>query len=122
MPINDNIKFLENIKQGFKRTISWNNYRFEITTQPNNNNSDCLIDPTFRNINRLFVLSFKNGNDDPARIYFDKYYMPSVEIKDFNALTDNKPVFNQPVKNKQKHINNLRMSRNDDYITGNLLD
>ena len=30
---NDNIKFLENIKQGFKRTISWDKYRSEITTQ-----------------------------------------------------------------------------------------
>ena len=34
LSINDNIKFLENIKQGFKRTISWNKYRSEITTQP----------------------------------------------------------------------------------------
>ena len=31
---NDNIKFLESIKQGFKRTNSWNKYRSEITTQP----------------------------------------------------------------------------------------
>ena len=31
--INDNIKFLENIKQGFKRRI-WNNYRPERITQP----------------------------------------------------------------------------------------
>ena len=31
--INDNIKFLENIKQGFRRTISWNRYRSEITAQ-----------------------------------------------------------------------------------------
>ena len=29
---NDNIKFLENIKQGFIKTISWNKYRSEITT------------------------------------------------------------------------------------------
>ena len=71
--INDNIKFLENIKQGFKRTISWNKYRPEITTQTKNNNLDYLIDPTFRNINRLFVPSFKNGNDDPTRDSFDKY-------------------------------------------------
>ena len=56
LSINDNIKFLENIKQGFKRTISWNKYRSEITTYPKNNNLDYLIDPTFRNINRLFVL------------------------------------------------------------------
>ena len=59
LPINDNIKLLENIKQGFKRTISWNKYRSETTTQPKNNNLDYLIDPTFRNINRLFVLSFR---------------------------------------------------------------
>ena len=30
--INDNIKFLENINQGFKRTIPWNKYRSEITS------------------------------------------------------------------------------------------
>ena len=47
LSINDNIKFLENMKQGFKRTISWNKYRSEITTQPKNNNLDYLIDPTF---------------------------------------------------------------------------
>ena len=45
--INYNIKFLENIKQGFKRTISWNNFRSEITTQPKKNNMDYLIDSTF---------------------------------------------------------------------------
>ena len=89
-PINDNIKFLENIKQGYKRTISWNKYRSEITTQPKNNNLDYLIDPTFRSINRLFVLSFKNGNNDPTRDSFNKYCMTLVEIKDFNALIDRK--------------------------------
>ena len=88
LSINNNNKFFENIKQGFKRTISWNKYRSEIITQTKNNNLDYLTDPTFRNINRLFVLSFKNGNDDLARNSFDKYYMPLVEIKDFNALVD----------------------------------
>ena len=32
--VNDNIKFLESTKQGFKITISWNKYRSEIITQP----------------------------------------------------------------------------------------
>ena len=89
LSINDNIKFLENIKQVFKTTISWNKFRSEITTQPQNNNLDYLIDPTFRNINRLFLLSLKNGDNDPTRDLFDKYYMPLVEIKDFNVLIDN---------------------------------
>ena len=48
-------------------------YRSEIKTQPKNNNLDYLIDPVFRTINRLFVLSFKNGNDDSTRSSFDEY-------------------------------------------------
>ena len=54
----------------------------------------------------MFVLSFKNGNDDPSRDVFDKYYMPLVEIKDFNALIDNKP-FDEPVKAKKKRMKNV---------------
>ena len=116
LSINNNIKFLENIKQGFKRTISWNKYRSEITTQPKNNNLDYLINPTF-------VLSFKNGDNDPERGSFHKYYMLLVETKDFNVLIDNKPCFDQTVKNKQETYEKLiDMSRNDDYTTGYLLD
>ena len=43
-----------------------------------------MIDPTIRNINRLFVLSFKKSDNDPTRDFFGKYYMSLVEIKDFN--------------------------------------
>ena len=59
LSINDNIKFLANIKQGFKRKISWNKYRSGITPQQQKKKKkkslDYLIDPAFRNINRLFV-------------------------------------------------------------------
>ena len=98
LSINDNIKFLENIKQGFKRTISWNKCRSEIMIQPKNNNVDYMIYPTFRNINRLLVLSFKNGDDDLTRDSFAKYHMTLVEIKDYNELTYNKAFFDQPIK------------------------
>ena len=117
LTITDNIKLLKNIKQGFKRTISWNKYRSETTTQTEN------IDTTFRNINRLFELSFKNGDDHPTRNSFDEYCMSLVEIKNFNALNDSKPFFDQPVKNKQEAYEKLiEMSRNNDYTTGNILD
>ena len=102
LSINDNINFLENIKQGFKRTISWNTYRCEIRTQTKNNNLDYLIDLTIRSINRLFVLSFKNGNDDPTRNSFDKYYMSLVEIKDFNTLIFDHSVNKKRMKNLLK--------------------
>ena len=81
LSINDSIKYLENIKQEFQGTISWNNYRSEVTAQPKNNNLNYMIEPSLRNINRLYVLRFKNGNNDLARDSFDKYYMPLAEIK-----------------------------------------
>ena len=102
--------------------MSWNKYRSEITTQPKNNNFDYMIDLTFRNVDRMFVLSFKNGDNDPARNSFE--FMPLVETKDFNALDDNKLLFFfQPTKDKQKVYKKLvETSRNNDYTTGNLSD
>ena len=82
-----------------------------------------MIDPAVRNINRLFVISFKSNNDDPSRDSFDTYYIPLVEIIDFNGLIDNKPIFDQPAKSKQEAYEKLvEMQRNDDYTTGNVLD
>ena len=78
-----------------------------------------MSDPTSWNNNRLFVLSFKKDNDDPTRDSFD---MPLVEIIDFNALIDNKPVFDQPVKSKQAYEKHIKMSRNNDDTRRNLLD
>ena len=54
----NDIKLLEQLKSGFKRTIKWNKYRSQMTVQPQNNNLNYLIDPTFTNVNRLFVLLF----------------------------------------------------------------
>ena len=49
--------------------------------------------------------------------------MPLLEIKDCNALIDNKPFFYQPVKNKQEAYEKLvKVLKNDDCIAGNLLD
>ena len=69
---------ISHIKQRFKTAIPWDKYRSEITAQSKNDNLDYLIDPTFRNINRLFVLTFKIGNNDPTRDSVNKYYMPLV--------------------------------------------
>ena len=51
----NNIKLLEQLKSGFKRTITWNKCRSQITFQPQNNNLNYLIDPAFANVNRLFL-------------------------------------------------------------------
>ena len=119
LSINYNIKFLENIKHGFERTISCNKYWSEVTTQPKNKNLGYMINPTFKNINRSFVPSFKNGENDPTRNYFDNYYMPFVEIKDFNELIDNKPLF---WSNRKKQTKTCWIVKKWWLYTGNLLD
>ena len=83
----DDNNFLEQLKSGFKRTIKWNKYRSEMTNQTKTNHLNHLIDPTFTKVNRLFVLLFENEEN---RISSSKYYVPKVEIKDFNVLVDGK--------------------------------
>ena len=56
----DETKILEQLKQEVRREVSYNKYRCEITTQTPSCNLNYIIDPTFSNINRLFILSFKN--------------------------------------------------------------
>ena len=74
LPKENDIKLLEQLKLGFKRTIKWNKYRSQMSVQNNNNNLNYLIDPTFTNVNRSFVLSFQrieeNNIKKTAEIYF----------------------------------------------------
>ena len=113
-------KHLEQLRTGFTRTIKWKKYRSEITNQTKNKNGDHLIDPTFTKVNRLFALSFENGND---RASFSKYYVPNVQIKDFNVLIDGKSFFDMPIKNGEETYEQIiEMGRNNDYTTDNLMD
>ena len=92
-------RLLEQLRTGFKRTIKWNKYRSEITNQTQNNNLNYLIGPTFTKVNRFLVLSFENEND---RTSFSKYYVPNVQIKDFNVLIYGKSFFDMPIKNGEE--------------------
>ena len=123
----NDIKLLEKLKSGFKRTIKWNKYRSQMTIQSNNNNLNYLIYPTFSNVNRLFVLSFErieeNNIKKDCRDSFSHYYVPNVQIKDFNVLIDGKSFFNLPIKNEEEADEKIiDMSNNNNYLTANLLD
>ena len=91
-----------------------------MSNQTKNNNLNYFIDPTFTNVNRLFVLTFENEDD---RTSSSKYYIPKVGIKDFRVLIDGKPFFEIPVKNKEEAYEAIiKMSKNNNYTAGNLLD
>ena len=104
----DDNKLLERLETGLKRTIKWNKYNSEMTTETKTNTLNYLIDSTFDKVNRLFVFSFENEND---RFSFSKYYTTKVEVKDSNVLIDGKSFFDVPVKNKEEtYIKNIEMS------------
>ena len=98
-----------------------------MTNQTKSNNLNYLIDPTFSKLNRLFVLSFKNEEDktitNAVTKSFSEYFTPSVEIKDFNVLINEKSFFDTSIKHKEESYEQIiEMGRNNDYTTSNLLD
>ena len=98
-----------------------------MTIQNNNNNLNYLIDPICTNANRLFVLSFERIEEDNIkkdyRDSFSHYYVPNVQIKDFNVLIDGKSFFDFPINNEEEAYEKIiDMSNDNDYTTGNSLD
>ena len=116
----DEIKLLTNLKSGFKREIIWNKYRSQMTTEAINNNLNILIDPTFTNVNRFFVLAYRTADD---RQSFSQFYLPKVMVKDCNVIIDKSSFFSMPIKTEEEAYEKIiDISRNNEYTTGNLLD
>ena len=92
-----------------------------MTTEAINNNLNILIDPTFTNVNGLFVLAYGQVNND--RQPFSRFYLPNVMLKDYNVIIDKLAFFNLPIKTEEEaYEKNVDISRNNEYTTGNLLD
>ena len=91
-----------------------------MTTEAINNNLNILIDPTFTNVNRFFVLEYQNADD---RQSFSQFYLPRVMVKDFSVINDKLAFFDLPIKTEEEaYEKNIDISRNNEYTTGNLLD
>ena len=115
-------KFLQQLKSGFKRVINWNKYLSKPELLAQNPNLNHLVEPSFQGINRLFVLAFE---DDDNRAAHNSYYLPNVEIKDYNIMINGENFFDQPIKNNKVTYQNIRkivIGQGDDYTTGCLLD
>ena len=83
-----------------------------MSNQTLNNNLNYLIDTTFTNVNKR-----------SKRSSFSNYYVPTIEIKDFNVLIDGKQFFEIAVKNEEEAYEQIvELSKNKDYTTGNFLN
>ena len=91
-----------------------------MSTEASSNNLNILIDPTFTNANRLFVLTYRNFDD---RQLFSQFYLPRVMIKDLNVLIDKLAFFDLPIKTEiEAYEKIIDISKNNEYTTGNFLD
>ena len=108
----DEIKLLTNLKSGFTREIEWNKYRSQMTTEAINNNFKILIDPTFYNVNRLFILAYQTADD---RQSFSQFYLPKVMVKDFNVIINKLAFFDLPIKTEEEAYEKIiDISRNNE--------
>ena len=121
LSIQENAKFLQQLKSGFKRVINWNKHLSKPKLLAQNQNLNHLVEPSFQGVNRLFVLAFENDDD---RTSHSGYYLPNVKIKVYNIMINGENFFDQPIKNNKITYKNRKIAtgQGDDYTTGCLLD
>ena len=91
-----------------------------MTTETINNNLNILIDPTFTNVNRLFVLAYQNVDD---RQSYDEFYLSKFMVNNYNVIIDKLAFFDLPIKTEEEAYEKIiDISGNNEYTAGNLLD
>ena len=121
LSIQDNSKLLQQLKSGLRRTINWKKHQSNPKTYERKRYLNYSVDSSFQGVNRPFVLSFENEAD---RTSYSTYYLPKIEIKDYNIMIDGKNFFDQPTNSDLKTYENIlkiATGRGDDYTTGCLL-
>ena len=126
----DNVNLAKQLNKGFKRSVYWNEYKSKIETK----NLDASIvtrfplDASFQRVNRLFVLAFNNTDGNANQVERKsqrKYFLPRVDITNYNVLIDGINFYDQPISNQIKMFDEIRKTatgKGDDNTTGCLID
>ena len=101
----ENAKLLQQLESGFNRVINWNKYLSKPELLRQNPNLNYLIELSFQGVNRLFILAFEN---DTQRTSHSGYYLPNVEIKNYNIVINGENFFDQRIKNKKITYDNIK--------------
>ena len=112
-----NAKLLKQLKSGFKRVVNWNKYVSKPELLAQNPNLLHFVKRSFQGVNRLFVLAFEN---DIQRTSHSGYYLPNVEIKNYNVMINGENFFDQPIKYNEatyENIIKIATGQGGDYTT-----
>ena len=91
-----------------------------------NTSENCLIQ-VIKESKRLFVLAYNNtaGYNQVSVDSFKKYFLPRVEIENYNIEIDGRNFYDHPNNESIKQygeIKKISTGQGDDYTTGCLLD
>ena len=118
----NNNKLSRLLGEGFERTVIWNEYKSKIETvnvaANDNNFKRTSLDTSFQGVSRLFAAAYEIGDHQHSR---RRYYLPGVEIKDYNVLIDGRNFYDQNVNSSIVRYNELlkiTTERSEDYSTG----
>ena len=123
----DNKDFIEQKNKGFQRSIYWNEYK----TKEINENADANVfkyinlDPSFQDVNRLFVMAYNGANGQPTRNGQQKYYLPRIDLEKYNVIIDGRNFYDNPIESdieKYRELKKVMIGKREDYTTGSLLD
>ena len=112
----DNAKLVKLLREGFNRPVYWNEYQTKIHTKDLDNN------------NPIRFLPLNNTDGDNKKVKRDsqtKYFLPKINITNYNVLTDGRNFYDQPINDLIKQCDKIRKTakgQGDDYTAGCLLD
>ena len=125
----DNVNLTKQLNEGFKGSVYWNKYKskLEIKEEDASNLNRFPLDASFQVVNSLFVLPFDYTNNGANKVERDnhrKYFLPGVNIINYNVLIDGRNFYDQPINDQIKKYDEIRKiatGKGDDYTTGFLL-
>ena len=117
------------LDQEFKRSVYWNEDKSKTKTKPANgqNLTRFFLEVSFQAVERLFALAF-NNTGGPSRVERNshrKYFLPRVDIINYNVLIDSRNFYDQPINDQIKKYDEIRKIETgfgDDYTTRYLLN
>ena len=108
----DNVKLLKLLSEGFKRIVYWNEYNVfdnKIVEIANNNEDKYireLLDSSWQEVSRLFVLAYDNkeGDNKVSVDPYKKYFLPRVKIENYDIEIDGRNSYDQQINDSIKQI------------------
>ena len=119
----DNVNLTKQLDEGFKRSVYWNEYKSKIETKnlDANNATRFPLDASFQGVNRLFVLAFDNTENGDKKIERDshrKFFLPRVDMTNYNVLIDGKNFYDQLINDQSKGMMKLeKLQQEKEIIT-----